>query len=236
MLHDAVRTLPELDDSPLFGQDPRQKLRKCKQIVRPEDQLHHRVTLPDLLYNMFFLHHAAAKAHDQFGIFLFEAGQYSEVPVDMLVCIFPDRTGIVENKIGFLFLIRVDKADRIQYAPQFLGIPGVHLAAERHDAGAKGAAFPPLKTDQRPMRLLHVLQKLLFLHFFIICCFHNQSISVYFRVSIRLSLPLLSGIAVLSVPVFRFGSDCLCLCCQVLILLSLDSLCLRKSKRLVLSD
>ena len=59
--------------------------------------------------------------------------------VNLEICVFPDRAGVVNDKIRFLTLSDLI-ADGLQNALELLAVPGVHLTAESLGAGHKRTA------------------------------------------------------------------------------------------------
>ena len=103
--------------------------------MRSEDQVDKGIALFDLLHNMLFLHHAAAETDDHISLFLLDAVQMTETAVDVLVCIFTDCTGVVNDKVRLVLIVRILKAGCGENSPDLFGIAGVHLTPERRHIG-----------------------------------------------------------------------------------------------------
>ena len=80
----------------------KQKFCQLVDIVGSENHIHKAVRLLDFFNHLIFLHHAAAKADEHAGIFLFQAVQIAQTAIYPLICIFADCTGIIEDQIGLL--------------------------------------------------------------------------------------------------------------------------------------
>ena len=140
ILHDLVRIFPYIDDGAAGFHPGGQQFREFKDIVGPENEIHETIAFFQLLHHFRLLHHAAAQRDHHMGIFLFDPAKLSQAAVDALVCIFPDRTCIVDDEIRLLLIRFFHVADALQDAGQLLGIPGVHLASEGGYAKSKRPA------------------------------------------------------------------------------------------------
>ena len=94
-----------------------------------ENQIHEPITLLQLLHHRQFLHHAAAQGDFHMGIFFLNGIQKSQPPVYLLVCIIPDRAGIVENKLRMLIFCHLI-SNFLQNTDKLLTVPGIHLTPE----------------------------------------------------------------------------------------------------------
>ena len=130
IFHDLIGIFPDIDDHPVRFHSITQKFRELEDVMGSEDQIHEPVTLFQFFHHMCFLHHTATQRDHHMWLLLFHAAKISQAAVDTLVGIFTDGAGVINNKICFVFFICLDITDRLQNPIQFLGITGVHLAAE----------------------------------------------------------------------------------------------------------
>ena len=109
-----------------------------------ENQIHEPITLLQLLHHRRFLHHAAAQGDFHMGIFFLNGIQKSQPPVYLLVCIIPDRAGIVENKLRMLIFCHLI-SNFLQNTDKLLTVPGIHLTPERLSKRERATSVFPFK-------------------------------------------------------------------------------------------
>ena len=105
-----------------------QQGRQGADVVGPEDHVHPRGLLQDRF--AVLLGQAAPDGDLHLGAFFLGLGEHAEVSVELVVGVFPDRTGIEDHHVGDLiagFLAR--QAAGFQQAGQPLGIVDIHLAS-----------------------------------------------------------------------------------------------------------
>ena len=99
-----------------------------------EDQIYKRVAFLQLFHHLRLLHHTAAQSDHHMGVFLFQAVEIAQSSINSLIGVFPDRTGIVDDKIRvFVFCLHI--ADTLQHTGKFFRVPRIHLTAKCHRAG-----------------------------------------------------------------------------------------------------
>ena len=130
VFHDLIRIFPDIDDHAVRFHRITQKFREFENIMGSEDQIHEPVTLLQFFYHMGFLHHTAAERDHHMRFLLFHAAKISQAAIDTLVGILTDRTGIVNNKVCFVFFICLDITDRFQNTIQFFRVAGIHLTTK----------------------------------------------------------------------------------------------------------
>ena len=91
--------------------------------------IHKGIGLLQCLDDIRLLHHAAAQHDHHLRILLFQAIQIAETTIDLLIGIFPDGTGIVDDHIGIFLPLRLLISGILQNSQQFFGILSVHLTA-----------------------------------------------------------------------------------------------------------
>ena len=164
VFHDLVGIFPDINDHPVRFQHSYQQFGKFKNIMGAKDQIYKRITFLQLLHHIRLLHHAAAESDLHMRIFLFVSMKHAQSAIDPQVGIFPDGTGIINDKVRILVL-RLLVSCFFQDPQQFFRIPGVHLASESGNAaGQRTAQFPffaggqlsgPFQEIILPLRLLH---------------------------------------------------------------------------------
>ena len=123
-------------EHPLFALiDLPEKLREFPQRLGAKDQVHMAVGLLDALGDQLLLGHAAAKADDLLGVFLFGVSQNTHVAEHTLLGVLPDGTGIEDHQIRLLGVLGEGKAALSQHTHQLLAVRHILLAAEGVNAG-----------------------------------------------------------------------------------------------------
>ena len=142
ILYNLVCILPDVNDHPVREQGRNYQLCKLIDIVGAEDQIYKRIAFLQLFHHLRLLHHTAAQSDHHMGIFLFQAMEIAKPSINSLIGVFPDRTGIVDDKVCiFVFCLHI--SDTLQHTGKFLRVPRIHLTSKSHCAGS-----------QRPSQLL----------------------------------------------------------------------------------
>ena len=102
LLYDLVGIFPYINNHLFILDGLHQKFRKFENIMCTKNQVYKTVTLFDLFYYFFFLHHTSAECDHHMWIFLLISMQVAKTSVYFIVCIFTDSTCIVNNKIRIL--------------------------------------------------------------------------------------------------------------------------------------
>ena len=131
------RLFLNLEDPLFLREGAVQKLRKRVEVVGSEHKVHEGIALFDLLHRVRLLHEAAAEPDDPARVAFPVPAKTPQPPVDMLVRVIPDGTGIVKDKIRLIFLPRVGKSRLPQDSAKLFGVPRVHLAAEGLNIGSR---------------------------------------------------------------------------------------------------
>ena len=118
-----------------------QQLREAPQLMRAEDQIHHRVGLLQLLGHVLLLHHAAADGDDLAGAGLLAVVQSAHIAQHPHFRVLPDGAGVDHDHIRLKLILGEAVAHHGQVAPQLLAVGLVLLAAVgiHHGQGAAAA-------------------------------------------------------------------------------------------------
>ena len=143
MISESVPLLRRINDTLIFGLDRVEQLRKLPDVMRAEDKIHKAIFLLNPEHLVLFLHHAAANPDQHIRIQFFEMLHDTEMPVELLVGIFPHRAGIKEENVG-VFGRNLLTADFRENAGELLRVARIHLAPHRRDVVAHGTAEPLL--------------------------------------------------------------------------------------------
>ena len=133
ILHDLIRSLPDIHNHIVRFHPPDQKFGKLEDIMRSKNQIHKRVAFPDFFHHLRFLHHTAAQSDHHMGILLFQAVQIAQMSIHFQIGVLPHCAGVIEHQVSVIFL-PFCKTGLLQNSLQFLRIPGVHLTAEGNAA------------------------------------------------------------------------------------------------------
>ena len=101
----------------------------------PEDDIHIRIAVFDLLRHLGLLRHTAADANDHIRVGPLIVGGLPHIAKDPHLCMLPDGTGIEDQKIRSGLVVGQAKAHVREHAADQLRIRLVLLAAEGDGAG-----------------------------------------------------------------------------------------------------
>ena len=98
------------------------------------------VLMTDRHVGAFALCHAADDAEDDVAVllFFFVLGDDPDAAVDLLLSVFTNGTGVVEDDVSFLPIVSELVAEPCELAFDQLGVEYVHLAAERFEVNLSG--------------------------------------------------------------------------------------------------
>ncbi len=125
--------LPLRQDHPLAFPDPLEHFGQSEVVVWPEHHVHGLLPFQDV--HSFLLGHAPANPNDEFRVALLEIAEPAKETVNLVFRPFPDRTGVHQDKRGFLWLAGFLKALLGEHAGHSQAVVLVHLAPERVDIG-----------------------------------------------------------------------------------------------------
>ena len=137
IFHDLVGVLPDIDDHPVGNHGSVDQLGEFIEVMGTENQVDETVALLDLLHHLRLLHHTAAEGDHHIRVVLFLMTHEAKMAVNLEICVFPDRAGVVNDKVRFLTLSDLI-AYGLQNALDLLAVPCVHLTAQSLGAGHKG--------------------------------------------------------------------------------------------------
>ena len=72
------------------------------EVMGTENQVDETIALLDLLHHLRLLHHTAAEGDHHIRVVLFLMTHEAKMAVNLEICVFPDRTGVVNDKVRFL--------------------------------------------------------------------------------------------------------------------------------------
>ena len=107
--------------------------------MRTKNKVYKWIGLPDLLHNMWLLHHTAKKHDLHIRVLVLQAVKMSESSINLKVCILTYRTGIVDHHIGILAILSVI-SDLVHDPGHNLRLFLVHLASEGGQTISKRAS------------------------------------------------------------------------------------------------
>ena len=132
ILHDGITLVSDIYDLIVRHQAGTHQFRKPVKIVRSEYEADVAILLPDPLNLILLLHHTSAQGNLHTGILFPKRTQSSKTSIEADIRIFPDRAGIVENKVRVLRRRFMETGKR-QNSAELFGISLIHLAAKGND-------------------------------------------------------------------------------------------------------
>ncbi len=135
--------------------DPLQQLREAPELMRPEDEIHHRVGALDLLRHVLLLHHAAADRDDLPRAGLFAVVERADVAEHAHLGVLAHGAGIHHDHVRLELVRRKAVAHLLQIAAQLFAVGLVLLAAVGvHHGKRRGAVGGNAAADAQADRLL----------------------------------------------------------------------------------
>ena len=156
LLHDLIRTLPDIDQLAVTILHLIKQLCKLKNIMGSKHQIDKWIILLDLIHNLLLLHHTPKQSNLHIRIRLLQTMQLTKTAIHLKISILTNRTGIINHNIRILCFLSL-KTNLIHNPCNNLRLLLIHLTPKRLQTISNPPSQLPLPQSHHLSQLRHII-------------------------------------------------------------------------------
>ena len=156
LLHNLVRTLPDIDQLAVKILHLIKQLCKLKNIMGSKHQIDKWIILLDLIHNLLLLHHTPKQNNLHIRIRLLQTMQLTKTAIHLKIGILTNRTGIINHNIRILCFLSL-KSNLIHNPCDNLRLLLIHLTSKRLQTISNPPSQLPLPQSHHLRQLRHII-------------------------------------------------------------------------------